>query len=520
MTQQASGQAAAPSSMWRSRVMLVGAGAVSALAMPPLGWWWVLFLTVPLFVAAVEAVQQGRWGRAFLAGLCFGFGYFAAAFHWIGYAFFINPADIWMMPFAVGGLALFMAGYWAIAALLSLAVPGWFAPRWLVLVLLLTVAEWLRGRLLTGFPWDVIGLAVDGMGPVAQLASLVGMNGLTLLVLLWAALPVVLWQVWRREKRVALAAVAVLLTLPVSALWGAWRLSGHPVTYRGDAVVRLVQPNISQDDKWRSDNAEAIFNTLVALSGGGADRAGITHIIWPESSVPFLLDEDRVALSRLRDVLAPARTLLAGSIRRQDAGDLQDAYFTSVIMVDGSGAVTGRYDKWRLVPGGEFLPMEDVLTRLGFRKVVALPESFTSGAGPDNLELAGIGAVRPLICYEVIFPDSLVSARRPVLLVNVTNDGWFGRSTGPFQHLSQARLRSIEQGLPLFRAANTGISAVIDPMGRILERTELLSRAVVDSRVPLSLDATPYARAGDWMLLLLLTLSLFLLRKLHLKREN
>jgi apolipoprotein N-acyltransferase len=493
-------------------LVLLAAGLVSGFALPPFGQWWVLALTLPVYFWRLEALPERRWGQGFSSGLAFGFGYFVAAFHWIGFAFFINPADIWMMPFAVGGLALFMAGYWGIASALVMLVPRSIAPRWLLAVLFLAVVEWLRGHLLTGFPWAVPGLAADGMGAVAQLASLVGMNGLTLLILLWAALPAVLWSQWRSRRRLHVAALVILLLLPLSEVWGLWRLQHNPATYNDGFVVRLVQPNISQDDKWRADNASNIFSTLMNLSRDGAGEAGVKLVVWPESSVPFLLDEDKVALSQIAGVLSPGRTLLAGAIRRDRGTNGNDLYYTSVVAINEQAEVSGRYDKWRLVPGGEFLPWEGLLTRLGFRKVVSLPESFTAGSGPQNLAVPGLGLVAPLVCYEVIFPGRLVAETRPQLLVNVTNDGWFGRSTGPYQHLAQARLRTIEQGLPLIRSANTGISAVIDPLGRIVVRTELLVRTVVDNPVPLPLAATTYARLGDLTLFLLLVTAWLALR--------
>jgi apolipoprotein N-acyltransferase len=491
---------------------LLFAGGLSGLALPPLGFWWVLLITVPVLVLQLERLPDRGWRKAFWGGLSFGFGYFAVVFHWIGYAFFVNAADIWMMPFAVGGLALFMACYWGIAAALSVVVPRAFLPRWLTAVFFIAVAEWLRGHLLTGFPWAVPGLAADGMGAVVQLASLVGMNGLTVLLLVWGALPFVMWRTWKRTRHLPFGAVVVLLLLPASELWGVWRLSATPVAYEGAAVVRLVQPNISQDDKWRGDNAGNIFATLVALSREGPDGSAVTHVIWPESSVPFLLDENALALRRISAMLMPGATLVAGTIRRSKIAGQPDPYFTSVLEINDHGLITGIYDKWRLVPGGEFLPFEAVLSRIGFRKVVALPESFTAGHGADNLTLPMIGAAGALICYEVIFPHGLVAAERPRVLINVTNDGWFGRSTGPYHHLAQARLRSIEQGLPLFRAANTGISAVIDGMGRILQRTDLETRAYLQSAVPQSLPPTPYARWGDGLVLFLAAALAVLLR--------
>lgn len=491
------------------------AGALSGLALPPVGFWWVLLTTIPLLLWRLETVTPRGWRSAFWAGLSFGFGYFCAAFHWIGFAFFVNAADIWMMPFAVGGLALFMACYWAIALAVAARVPLQVAPGWLSALLVLSVAEWLRGHLFTGFPWGVPGLAADGMGGVAQVASLVGANGLTVLLLVWSALPFVIWRKRRNGVAALALPVLVLALLPLSHLWGLWRLSSSPTVFHDSAIVRLVQPNISQDDKWRSDNSVAIFDTLTRLSSAGPDAGAVTHVVWPESSVPFLLDEDKVARERIASLLSPGRTLLAGAIRREvDAtcATCPDLYFTSILMMNDAGAVSAAYDKWRLVPGGEYLPLESFLSRFGFRKVVSLPESFTAGEGPRNLDVPGLGPAGMLICYEVIFSHALVNAVRPNLLVNVTNDGWFEGSVGPHQHLAQARMRSIEQGLPLLRSANTGISAVIDPMGRLLAQTGLEQSIYLDSRIPVAGAVTPYARWGDAVMFCLLLALLVVLR--------
>jgi apolipoprotein N-acyltransferase len=494
---------------------MILAGGASGLALPPLGWWWVLLVTVPLLLKHFEKTAGLGWRAPFGSGLSFGFGYFCVAFHWIGFAFFVNAADIWMMPFAVGGLALFMSCYWGVALAVAARLPEAVVPRWLVALILLSLAEFLRGRLLTGFPWAVPGLAVDGMGGVAQLVSVVGVNGLTLLVLVWCALPFIIWRNRQAGGMALLAASLVLAGLPLAHVWGVWRMSVMPSAFHGEAMVRLVQPNVSQNDKWRTDNAEAIFDRLLSLSGEGAGSTTVRLVIWPESAVPFLLDEDTVALRRIAGLLAPGQTLLTGAIRREVAPSTclscAEPYFTSIVMIDDQGVVSATYDKWRLVPGGEYLPMEGILSRFGFRKVVALPESFTAGAGPRNLPVPGLGPVGMLICYEVIFSNALVSDERPSLLVNVTNDGWFGRSVGPHQHLAQARMRSIEQALPVLRAANTGISAVIDAAGRIIVQTELEQPTFVDSRIPRAGPATVYALAGDLMLAaVMLALMIFL----------
>jgi apolipoprotein N-acyltransferase len=271
-------------------------------------------------------------------------------------------------------------------------------------------------------------------------------------------------------------------------------------------LIRLVQPNIAQSDKWRSDNAVRIFEDMMVLSARPSVRQPDV-IIWPESSLPFLLDESPEALNRIGDMLSPGQSLLAGSIRRErDASckECPERYFTSILAINDAGLVVGRYDKWRLVPGGEYLPLAWLLEPMGFRKVVNLPESFSAGPGPLTLNVAGIGPAAMLICYEVIFPHQLVpDEERPRWIVNVTNDGWFGKSVGPYQHLAQVRMRAVEQGVPVARAANTGISALIDSKGRVLAQSTLELRDIVESGLPGQISPTFYARLGDYCLLLL-----------------
>ena len=491
-----------------------GAGAFAALALPPLNLWPVLFAAFPVFLVLLEGCSGRR--PAFALGWALGLGYFLVAFHWIGFAFLVDAKTyLWMMPFAVGGLAAAMAIYWGIASL----VAHLLRLRGLALALgfaaLLAGAEWLRGHLFTGFPWAAPGLAADGMGAVAQAVAVIGMPGLTLLIVLWAGLGVVLLRppdAWQRT-----AAAILLLLLPVIWAGGHYRLSGNRGEMVAGVAVRIVQPNIAQDEKWRAENSRTIFNTLKDLSREPAQthpegRAGLAFVLWPESAVPFLIDESDVAKSELRPILGGHTTLITGSIRRDktaSGGDVK--IYNSIIAFDGSATPVARYDKWRLVPGGEFLPFEGLLEPLGFRKVVTVPGSFAPGPGPRSVALPGGLKAAMLICYEAIFPHGLVDpADRPDLIVNVTNDGWFGASAGPYQHLAQARLRAIEQGLPLLRAANTGISAIVDAYGVERGRLAIMTRGVLDGRLPSALQVTVYGRFGDWSLALLEVLTLAL----------
>jgi apolipoprotein N-acyltransferase len=277
--------------------------------------------------------------------------------------------------------------------------------------------------------------------------------------------------------------------------------------------LRIIQPNISQDSKWRDENARTIFDQLLEMSARAAPvGTPPTHIIWPETAVSFLIDESAVAKVELAQLLGGTKILVTGALRRDinPTGDGEDnKVYNSILTFDGSGTVVARYDKWRLVPGGEFLPFEGLLEPLGFRKVVTVPGSFAAGQGPVSLAIPGAPEAGFGVCYEAIFPDQFIDPqKRPGWLINVTNDGWFGNSTGPYQHLAQARLRTIEQGLPMARAANTGISAVIDPYGRVISSLPLGESGILDMSLPEALPPTFFADYGELILGLMLLLLL------------
>ncbi|MFL5258887.1 MAG: apolipoprotein N-acyltransferase [Hyphomicrobiales bacterium] len=492
-------------------LLALAAGGLAAFSMPPFDVWPVLFVSLPLLVWISEA-DRG-WRSSFFAGWLFGLGYFGVCFYWVGVAFLVDAATyLWMMPFMVGALAGGMAVYWGLAVLASSRVVRIGYSGYFALPIALAIAEWLRGHLFTGFPWTAPGLAAIGMGGLAQLASLIGMPGLTFLICLWACLPAMLGE--RRVSRPAWACAAgFILILAAGWAYGGWRLA-QPDPPANDAVrLRIVQPDIPQDAKWRAGNAGAIFDSLANLSQtvtAAAPRgiSDFTHVIWPESAVPIYLAENEAALERIDDLLPDGTTLITGALRRDpvkvDTEGRPEVY-NSILGFGSDANVVAVYDKWRLVPGGEFLPFGSILEPLGFRKVVTVPGSFAAGNGPKTVDLPGAPPAGMLICYEAIFPDRLINeSRRPQWLINVTNDGWFGKSTGPYQHLAQARMRAIEQGLPLVRAANTGVSAIIDAKGRVLTKIELGQRGVLDSALPAALPSTPYSRYGDWLLLALL----------------
>ena len=496
---------------WRKAGLLVLAGAMAGLAMPPFDLWPFLFLAFPVLVWSLDGAS---WRSAFASGWLFGLGYFTVCFYWIGIAFLVDAATyLWMMPFMVGALAGGMALYWGLAAVATVLIRQRGLARVIVFAVLMAIAEWLRGHLLTGFPWTAPGLAVDGMGGLAQAAALIGMPGLSLLVVLWAALPALAGFAGTRRVDWAVAVLLIAL-LPALWLWGTLRISDAGDTPPAGAALRIVQPNISQDDKWRGENARPIFDKMKMLSTRTSPQhprgiEDVALVIWPESSLSFYIDENAIGLAELADMLPEQTVLVVGALRRDAKGPGERRVYNSVLAFDGDANLVAHYDKWRLVPGGEFLPFESILEPLGFRKVVTVPGSFAAGPGPRNIALPGLVPAGVLICYEAIFPHDLVDAtERPGFLINVTNDGWFGQSSGPYQHLAQARLRSIEQGLPLVRAANTGISAIIDAHGRIAASLPLGEEGVLDGVLPRRLPPTIYARVGDVMLAGLIALLL------------
>ena len=524
---------------WRRFVLAAGAGAACYPAFAPFNLWPVLFFTFPVLVWLLDGAADGGPGapsaqtpasrlklrRGFVTGWSFGFGYFLLSLHWIAFPFLVDAARFgWALPFAVSLMPAGLALFWGAAC--ALAVRFW--PNGLArifwLAVLLALAEWLRGHVLTGFPWNLPGYGVSGLSGFAQLASLTGIYGLSLLVLIAAAVPAGLWPHAGRARAMP---AGVGLVMAVAALgwgWGQWRLASAPSQDGTGIAVRIVQPNIPQKQKWLRANANAIFNRIVKLTTGTSAAApegltGIALVIWPESTLPFLVAQNPGVLKVLGAMLPEGTTLVMGATRRAGSAQLKPqerTYYNSVLAINSKGQVTATYDKRTLVPFGEYLPLAGLLKPLGIQRLVALPGGFATGSGPKLLHLAGLPGFVPLICYEAIFPrPGALGARRPAFLLNVTNDAWFGPLSGPAQHLSQTAMRAIEEGLPVLRAANTGISAVIGPYGRITRRLGLATTGIIDARLPGPLPATLYARFGDRIFMLLAALTLIISGFVH-----
>lgn len=501
---------------WRRWFAACAAGLLSAAALPPLGWFPVLFLTLPALVWLMDGAAGGEAGKAarlragFAIGWWFGFGYFLAGLWWIGSAFLVDGDRFaWMMPLAVAAMPAGLALFPGVA--LSIALRLWpdTGFRIVVLATFLTAADLVRGMILTGFPWNSLGQALGSNLLLAQTASISGMYGLGFLTVLIFALPALLIDdsPVRRRAGVLLCGAGLLAGM---AGFGAWRLDGQSQLPDTDTDVRIVQPAIKQSEKWRPENRDRIFQDYIDLSEQPLGKQGrIGHkrvLVWPELAVPFVLSETPYALYRISQALDGKMSFVTGAIRVDRSGE-QPVYYNSVYLFDPEGLVLDAYDKVHLVPFGEYLPFRRYLNAIGLEKLVDAPGSFEPGFRHKIMRLQDGTSFLPLICYEAIFPAySGLANGRPDFLLNVTNDAWFGLTPGPYQHLSQARLRSIEQGLPMVRAANTGISAVIDAKGRIRERLELGVSGVLDAPLPSASDLTIYARTGNVPLLIFLIL--------------
>lgn len=489
---------------WRRSFAALSAGLLSALAFAPFDIFPALLLACAVLVLLIDGASgEPRPVRAAaIVGWCFGFGQFLAGLYWVGYAFTVDPAaHAWQIPFVAallpGGLAVFPA----LACAISARIWPAGAARIFILAAMYAIFEWLRGHVLTGFPWNLAAYAWGAVLGIMQSASIIGAYGLTLLTLLFGASLAEFGSPRPRAWRlpVVIATVFVLIWIAGEA-----RLAlVHPGTVPG-VRVRLVQPNVPQAEKYPLKYRLRNWMRLVDLSEAPASRTP-TITVWPEAAPPlFLITEAPEALATVKTLTPDRRVLMTGDVRAQPGPNGQFTYFNSFIVFSNGGRLIGVYDKSHLVPFGEYLPLPHVLHALGLSKLVDMPDGFGEGPGPRTLNVPGAPKVSPLICYEIIFPGAVVGEVRPAWMVNVTDDSWFGPSTGPYQHLLIARVRAIEEGLPVVRDANTGISAVIDPLGRVEARLALGRMGFLDADLPRALPPTLYARYRDTGFVLLL----------------
>jgi len=481
---------------WRAAGAAFVAGALAALAMPPLHWLPLAVMGVVTFVWLWDGAPGPR--SALLRGWAWGTGHFAVGSYWILEAFFVPPADYAPLgPPIVVGLAALLGFFPAMAA----GAAKWAVLRWpslggrysrlLLLAIAWTIAEWLRGHVFTGYAWNPLAHVWAFATPLLQGAALFGVYGLGLLTFMILAAPAAGWR-------------ASILALVVAA--GA-DFAGQavmaPADRAGDGpMVRIVQPNTPQAEKWRPEKRAAQMTKLVEMSRrDGFDR--LAAVIWPETAPPIVVQPGSSALEFMARAVPPGGYLLTGAAR----GTLnrEDGVWNSLLVIDGQGGIVATYDKVHLVPLGEYIPFHKQLAPVsGFIG----RGSFEVGESRVTLDLPRLPSFSPVICYEVIFPAAVTGpGARPRWLLNVTNDAWFGLSSGPYQHLVSARLRAVEEGLPMLRAANTGVSAVIDAYGRVLAALDMQQEGIIDHPIPAPRQPTPYGRWGDGVLLVWLLLA-------------
>jgi len=494
-------------------------GALSALAFAPVYALPLLPLSLPVLWWLITSSDRAR--SAAVLGWWFGLGHFTLGSYWIIESFANQPAaPDWQGPPAVLALAAYLALYPALACAVTRYANRRGVSGLLVFAAAWGAAEWLRGHLLTGYPWNPLA-AVWSVSPVAmQPLALVGAYAVSTLTVLLASAPALLLPMmggWR-ENRLWLGALPL-----AAALWtgyGLYRLDHYANQPKTDLTLRLVQPNIPQREKWNEELRRQHFVDYIALSEMLGPPEGPLLVVWPETAVTdYYFDRQPSRRALAARMLPEGGFLATGAPRVIETGNASRAPANSLLVIDDAGRLEAVYDKHHLVPFGEYLPFRRLIEPLGLDKLTPGAVDFAAGPGPRTIKVPGLPGFSPLICYEVIFPGDVVASDgpRPDFLLNVTNDAWFGDGSGPHQHFAQARMRAVEEGLPLVRAAQTGISAVIDPLGRVLTRIRLEARGTVEATLPGALPKnTSYARFGDIFfafLLLSILVSSILTRK-------
>jgi apolipoprotein N-acyltransferase len=486
---------------WQQMLLAFVLGVVAVGALPPLHIWPLL---IPAFSGLLWLTEGvGRSRRAFAAGWWFGFGYFVAGLYWVANAFLVEPEQFgWLAPIAVLGLAALLAIFTGAATFVARASRVRGIGAVLVFAASWTALEWVRSWALTGFPWNMIGTVWVFSESMMQVTALIGTLGLSLITVIAAAMPAALADPDTKARHGFAAVAAAFGVVAMIYAGGSIRLAAAGEVETVDGVhLRLVQPNIPQRLKFQPELLDVHLEDQIQLGSAHADPAP-THIIWGETAAAFFVADDVPRRTRLADVTPAEGLTIVGTLRRPPEGQ-EFRVWNSLIALDSSAAVVAHYDKAHLVPFGEYVPFRNFI---GISKLTAGTTDFSRGPGRITLDLPGLPPASPLICYEVIFPGNVTErGGRAQWLLNLTNDAWYGLSAGPYQHFAAARLRAVEEGLPLVRVANTGISAIVDPYGRIVRLLGLGERGIVDGPLPAALASqTFYGRVGNWSGLALL----------------
>lgn len=470
-------------------------GCVGGSAMGPLYLWPALMVALGIFwILLTDLSRQAKW-KSFLAGWLFGFGYFVFSLYWIGNALLVdgNPY-IWAYPLAVAGLPALFSFYPALAAFIARTLRGGRSlPAFLVYLVSMMLFEYLRGRLFTGFPWNLFGMAWTGNLPMLQFLSIGGVYALSFLTIFMFSVPAFAWK-GESPKIIRYGFLVAAVALGCGLyMFGVQRLASHPTTYHDNVVVQIIQPDIAQADKWNGEKMWDNYRDLLSVIRADATLAPkgenpVRVLVLPETAITYHHLETPQAMDALRGAMIHFREqtyVLTGALLKDAEG-----YHNSLIALNQDAKQIYSFDKFHLVPFGEYIPFQKYVP---FGPIVNF-SGFVEGIGPQTVSLDGVPPFSPLVCYEIIFPGEVTSdnPKRPEWIVNVTNDAWYGISAGPFQHLAQAIYRAIEEGVPVVRSANTGISAVIDPYGRLVTLTPLMSLYSVETLLPRAIEKQPF----------------------------
>ncbi len=443
-------------------VFFCGAGA--SLALPPTGW---LLAALGLSIPVILAMNTSRPAfGSFLFGMG-GFGWFTASLYWIANALFVKGGiQLLLLPFVALGLPILLSLFWVVAAYLALRLSVHIPTRLVLLACFWGVAEWLRSFLLTGFPWNVTGhIFVENLR-LAQMAAYTGEHGLNLLAGLFITSFSALYL--RAFSALTWMGVPVFLMLGLSIV----RFSNLPPVDAQDSIIRLIQPNIAQIEKWDSARKSEHISRMKKLASQPAPPAMLTLL--PEAAIAGFWRDEKDGVKALARAITPINGVLLTGVLSSDS---EKKIYNSAFFLHHSGGLLGQYHKQHLVPFGEYIPFR----KIPFVSAIAGQGEFTPGPPAEDIFIEPFGYIRVLICYEIIFPNFLTNdSRRPDMIITLSNDAWFGQSAGPHQHFAQSRLRAIEEGLPVYRLANTGVSGGFDSFGRLLGKSKLGKQAVLD----------------------------------------
>ena len=481
-------------------------GAITTLALPPFNHQLILLVTLPAFLILI--ISEEKIKKAFWTGWAFGFGHFVTGLYWISISLLVEPEKFaWLIPFAVSLVPAFLSIY---IGIVSVIIKIFSFRSWILLIFFASVwtgAEILRGALFTGFPWNLIGYTWTDNLEILQITSIIGIYGLSFLTVFLFCIPVLMlnFRKFNEEKQVSFNLVPVPIVIGgiIIALmwrWGDYRLN-NAAGNLSDINVHLIQANIKQDMKWDDKKRFDNFIKHLEMSKEAVAKqpeSETNYFVWSETSIPYVLEKNKELLMLIDDYLPDNSYVFTGALRVSDGvdGDINGkGIWNSLYVIGGDGEILNHYDKSLLVPFGEFVPFRNILPSF-VKKITHGMGDFSSGDGAKSIEIEGVETFSPYICYEIIFPSYFIdNANRPTWLLNITNDAWFGNSTGPYQHKEIARVRSVELGIPLARTANTGISIVTDAHGRELDSIKLNEEGVISTKLPKDIEPTVYSKA-------------------------